>query len=167
MRIPPLYEKPTWQRFFVGVVIGSILSWFVFLYLYGELQDMQLKKIVSLQSEVRNLNDKIDIWKEDYQKLNEQNKKMLTIQDIKVNFTNEKQVKIDSFTKLALKDEAMDELKFLFNKNIETVAESKSLIIRAIENKTITVDDQKYKLTVKQLYLVTTLELYLEIERVT
>lgn len=166
MRIPPLYEKPTWQRFFVGIFFGSIISWFVFLFIFGELQEDQLKEIVKQQSEIKELKNKNQLLEKDFEELNEKNQKQLKVRDISITLTNDKQLKLDSLTTFFLKNGAKEELKHVLNNNIETVVENKELVIKTLENKTFEVDDQKYKLIVKQLYLFTTLELYLEIEKI-
>ncbi|MEI2400973.1 sporulation protein, partial [Paenibacillus phytohabitans] len=55
MRVPPYYQKPGWQRFFAGVVIGALISWIVFLFQFGVLQDNQIKKITQQEDEIKDL----------------------------------------------------------------------------------------------------------------
>lgn len=75
MRIPPYYRDKTWQRFFAGAAIGAVMSWFVFLYLFGTLQEKQVRHIAELQDKIVDLENDIRIWQEDYVKLNKANKK--------------------------------------------------------------------------------------------
>ena len=164
MRIPPFYKSPACQRFLAGAFIGAIISWFIFLFIFGELQEKQLKLIYKQEQTIKDLNDKLEIWKQDYETLNKKNQKKLKVQEISIHFTNEDELKIDSFTKLNLEEGVKEELKNIMNKNIESVAENKELIIKTIENKTFKIDNQKYKAKVEQLYLFTTLDIYLKLE---
>ena len=50
MRIPPYYRKPTWQHFFAGMAIGGVISWFIFLYIFGVWQEDYSKQIKTQQS---------------------------------------------------------------------------------------------------------------------
>lgn len=159
MRIPPYYEKGSWQRFFAGAVIGAIISWIMFAYMFGVYQDTQIKHISKQAQEIKNLQEDIKIWQEDYKKLNEENQKGLTLQEINVKLTNAELYKFDTFRQYQLESEARKELNHLIAKEITTIYESQELIERVIENKTFSIDDKDYQLEVREIYL-----LYTELE---
>lgn len=164
MRIPPYYQYRNWQRFLSGVAIGGFIGWFLFIYIFGEIQEAQVKKIIEQSSEISHLKKEVEIWQNDY---NELNKTELTIQKIEINFVNDKEIKkelkLDSLVLLSLNDAAKNELNNLLKKDVQSAAKIKDLIIKTIENKVFKIDDNSYQLQVKQLVLFTTLELDVKI----
>jgi hypothetical protein len=156
MRIPPYYEKGSWQRFFAGGVFGGILSWIIFAYMFGVYQDIQITHISKQADEIKELKANIEIWQEDYKKLNDENKKGLTLQEIKVKLMNADKYKFDALRKYQLESEARKDISHLIAKEISTIYEDQELIIRAIENRTFTIDDKDYQLEVRGLYLLYT-----------
>jgi hypothetical protein len=164
MRIPPYYRYPTWQRFFAGVVIGAILSWFVFLHLFGVLQEKQVRKIIELQDKIADLENEIRIWQEDYVKQNKINQKKLMVQEISVHLVNAEQYKLDSYTTFRIEESVKEDISHLKAKDIETVYNSRELLKRAIENKTYTINEQPYKLEIHQLFVFTTLSIELKLK---
>ncbi|KAA0549128.1 sporulation protein [Bacillus sp. BGMRC 2118] len=159
MRIPPYYEKGSWQRFFAGCVFGAIFSWIAFAYMFGVYQDTQIKHISKQAQEIKNLREDITIWQEDYKKLNEENQKGLTLQEVKVNLLNAERYKFDGLRELTLESEARKDISHLIAKEISTIYESRELIRKTIENKTFTIDEKDYQLEVRGIYL-----LYTELE---
>jgi hypothetical protein len=165
MRIPPYYEKGSWQRFLAGGVIGGIISWIIFAYMFGVYQDIQIKHITKQADEIRNLKADIEIWKEDYKKLNEENKKGITIQEIKVKLINADKYRFDSLRQLDLESKARNDISHLIAKEISTIYDDKELIIRAIENRSFTIDDKHYQLEVRSIFLLyTNLEIQVEMK---
>lgn len=164
MRIPPYYRYPTWQRFFAGVVIGAILSWFVFLHLFGVLQEKQVRKIIELQDKIADLENEIRIWQEDYVKQNKINQKKLMVQEISVHLVNAEQYKLDSYTTFRIEESVKEDISHLKAKDIETVYNSRELLKRAIENKTYTINERPYKLEIHQLFVFTTLSIELKLK---
>jgi hypothetical protein len=164
MRIPPHYRYPTWQRFFAGVVIGAIISWFIFLHLFGVLQEKQVRKIIELQDKIADLENEIRIWQEDYVKQNKINQKKLMVQEISVHLVNAEQYKLDSYTTFRIEESVKEDISHLKAKDIETVYNSRELLKRAIENKTYTINEQPYKLEIHQLFVFTTLSIELKLK---
>ncbi|WP_374719967.1 sporulation membrane protein YtrI [Parageobacillus toebii] len=164
MRIPPHYNYPTWQRFFAGVVIGALISWFVFLHLFGVLQEKQVRKIIELQDKIADLEDEIRIWQEDYVKQNKINKKKLMVQEISVHLVNAEQYKLDSYTTFRIEESVKEDVSHLKAKDIETVYNSRELLKRAIENKTYTINEPPSKLEIYQMFVFTTLSIELKLK---
>lgn len=165
MRIPPLYEKPGWQRFFAGVAVGALISWLVFLFQFGVLQEKQVQLLTKQQSEINDLEDRNNTLIEDYEKLNEENKSKLKIQDFKVEFANQKKHDLGKLNLHILSDAVMKNLNHLIGKDIESVSKNKELLRQAIE-KEYKLDDKVYKLKTYSIYFDTTLEITLNIELV-
>ncbi|WP_027410174.1 sporulation membrane protein YtrI [Anoxybacteroides tepidamans] len=164
MRIPPYYQSRAWQRFFAGAAIGAIVSWFIFLHLFGILQEKQVRRIAELQDKIVDLQNDIQIWQEDYVKLNKMNKKKLTIQEIRIHLTNAEQYKLDSYMKFRIEESVKEDISHLVAKDIETVYKSKELLKKTIENKTFTINEQAYKLEITELFLFTTLSIELKLK---
>ncbi|MFV8827557.1 sporulation membrane protein YtrI [Alkalihalobacterium sp. APHAB7] len=166
MRVPPYYKRPGWQRFFAGVVIGMIIGWAFFVYEFGTINETLVSEIKKQQITIENLNKDLETLRSVEKKLNEENEKRLTIQELEMYFTNEKQVKLSELTLYELKQKGLNELRFLKGKDIATVASTNELMIKTIENTEFQIGDGRYKLKVEQVYLYTTLKLYMKIERV-
>ncbi|ANB57918.1 putative sporulation membrane protein ytrI [Anoxybacillus sp. B7M1] len=166
MRIPPYYRDKTWQRFFAGAAIGAVLSWFIFLHLFGVLQEKQVRQITELQDKIADLNSDIQIWQEDYIKLNKLNKKKLTVQEIRIQLVNANEYKLDSYMKFHIEESVKEDVSHLVAKDIETVYQSKDLLKKTIENKTYTINEQTYRLEITELFLFTTLSIELKLKPV-
>ncbi|WP_216828920.1 sporulation membrane protein YtrI [Alkalihalobacterium elongatum] len=166
MRVPPYYKRPGWQRFFAGVMIGIIIGWVFFVYEFGTINETLVSEIKKQQITIDSLKKDIETLRSVEKKLNEENEKRLTIQELEMYFTNEKQVKLSELTLYELKQKGLNELRFLKGKDIATVASTNELMIRTIENTEFQIGDSRYKLKVEQVYLYTTLKLYMKIQRV-
>ncbi|WP_017726597.1 sporulation membrane protein YtrI [Halalkalibacterium ligniniphilum] len=163
MRVPPYYRRPGWQRFFAGVIIGAICGWVFFLYNFGTIHEELVIRISKQQIELKNQRDTIEELRSEQQQKNEENQRRLTLQRIEVTFTNERKLRLNQLTLYELNQQAINELKFLEQKNIETVASMKDLMVSTIENKVFQINEHRYQLDVQEVYLFTTLQLYVEI----
>ncbi|GIN22079.1 MAG TPA: sporulation protein [Bacillus bacterium] len=165
MRIPPLYRHPVWQRFFAGAAVGGCISWLVFLFMFGTIQQKNSTIIERQAIRIKELNGYIQILEEDYQKLNQKNEDMLTIQEI--------EVKIQNFERYGIKDRlgiykaeesVKEDLRSLIAKDLTTVYKNKEVIKKTVENKTLNINGKQYRLIVKELYFYTTISLVLEMK---
>jgi hypothetical protein len=163
MRVPPYYKRPGWQRFFAGVIIGMVIGWFFFIYEFGIVQEKLVTEIKKHESTIEDQEKDIEILRSDQDELNKENQKKLTVQEVKVYFKNDKDLKLSELSIHELRSKVENELKPVKNKNIETVANTKELLFQTIENTTYDVNDKRYQVTVKELYLFTTLEIFVEI----
>ncbi|OLO40262.1 hypothetical protein BTR23_07155 [Alkalihalophilus pseudofirmus] len=165
MRVPPYYKRPGWQRFFAGIIIGMIIGWVFFVYEFGTINETLVSEIKKQQITIDSLKQDIETLRSVEKKLNEENEKKLTIQELEMYFTNEKQVKLSELTLYELKQKGLNELRFLKGKDIATVSATEELMIRTIENTVFEIGDNRYKLKVEQVHLYTTLVLHMKIER--
>ncbi|OEH91849.1 sporulation membrane protein YtrI [Bacillus solimangrovi] len=164
MRVPPYYRDPKWQRFFAGTFIGMVVSWGVFLFIFGQMQDEQILTLSEQRNKITQLNQEIQMWKEDVEHLNNENKKKLIVEDIVIELTNAKELKLDLLTVQLLKDAIQGELQPLLKQNIATIVENKNFLFKTIENKIYDFDQSQYTVKVKYLFLSTTLEVHVEVQ---
>lgn len=163
MRIPPYYKKPGWQRFFSGIIIGMLIGWFFFIYQFGIVQEKLVNQIKKQEITIKEQRDDIEILRSDQDELNKENQKKLTIQEIKVYFKNDKELKLSELSLHELRSKVENELKSVKNKNIETVATTRELLYQMIENTTYVINDKRYQVTVKDVWVYTTLEIFVDI----
>jgi hypothetical protein len=166
MRAPPEKISPRWAIFFVGVFFGAVISWLFFIYNYGITQEQQVRNLVKMQVEIDDLKREQEVLFENTERLNKENKKNLTVQEIKIQLINTKQYKINQFTSLLLVKDVKDDLSHLLTQDIRSVARNKELLRRAIENKVYQKDDKRYKLEIQTIYFDTVLEITLKIRNV-
>jgi len=163
MRIPPYYRKPSWQRFLAGAAIGGIISWFIFLFIFGEWQEKYSKLINEQKKVIDKLEDDKKIWQEDFKELNTKNQEQLTIQDIKIKIKNSEKYKMDSFSVFEIENQLIEDINMMKAKDIDTVYKSRELIKKIIENKVFKVNEKRYRVEVKEMVIYTTLSIQLEI----
>jgi hypothetical protein len=164
MRIPPLYRRPAWQRFFGGMAIGGMISWCIFLYIFGVWQEQNTELIQKQEKEIVDLKEEKKIWQEKYKEINKRNIEQLTIQKINIKITNWEKYKLDSLSVLETEDAVRDDISIMIAKDMETVYKSKDLLKKIIENKQIKINDKRYKLKVKEMVFYTALSIQLEIQ---
>lgn len=162
MRIPPFYRQPSWQRFFAGVVIGVLISWSQFFYMFGVQQEKQIRTLQEQKELIKDLHEKIAIWEEDYQKLNDQNEERLTIQEVKVRITNGKNYNLDTLSIAEAEDVIRDDLASLIAKDVKTIYNGKVLLKKSIENKFIEINKKRYRLEVVEMMFYT--DMYIEVK---
>ncbi|MFC5774659.1 sporulation membrane protein YtrI [Ectobacillus antri] len=165
MRIPPLYRFPLWRVAFASMVIGGIISWGIFLFVYGELQEKQQRLLLMQQNEINQLEKAYHHLMEDKQRSNEEIRKTLTVQDIQIEIINHDELRLDSLAVHSLTTDIKGELQNLLNKSVSTVADHKELLCKAIENKIYKRDEFLYRFEVRTIYFDTTLNISLKIGR--
>lgn len=165
MRIPPLYRHPVWQRFFAGAAVGGCISWLIFLFMFGAIQQKNSTLIEKQALQIKELKGYIQIWQEDYQELNKRNEEMLTIQELDVKILNFERYDINDRQSIYEVEESVKEdLKSLIAKDLTTVYKNREIIKKTIENKIVNINGKQYRLVVKELFFYTTISLVLEIK---
>lgn len=165
MRIPPYYRQRSWQRFFAGALIGGLISWVIFLFMFGVLQEKQTWLIETQRGDINDLKNDISHWQEEFQQLNKENSELLTVQDIKLKIVNAKDYRIkDSLSIYEAEEEIKGDLSPLLAKDLESVYKNKELIKKTIENKTLRINDKRYKVKVKEIFFYTEIQIILELE---
>jgi len=164
MRIPPLYRRPSWQRFFAGMAIGGAISWCIFLYIYGVWQEENTELIQKQQENIVDLNNEKKIWQEEYKELNKRNIEQLTVQKINIKIINAEKYKLDPLSVLETENSVRDDISIMLAKDLETVYKSKDLIKKVIENKPVKINKKRYTLKVKEMVIYTNVTIQLEIQ---
>lgn len=165
MRIPPLYRHPVWQRFLAGTAVGGCISWLVFLFMFGTIQQKTSTIIEKQALQIKELRGYIQIYQEDFQELNKKNEEMLTIQEIDVEIHNFERYKISDRQSIFEAEESIKEdLKSLIAKDLTTVYQNKEIIKKTVENKILKINGKSYELAVQEMYFYTTVRLVLEIK---
>jgi hypothetical protein len=164
MRIPPYYRKRSWQRFLAGVAIGGLISWFIFLYIFGEWQEKYSKQIKKQEEDIADLIQDKKIWQEEYKELNKKNQKQLTIQDIKIKVKNSDKYKLDSFSVFEIEKQIKEDINIMEAKDLDTVYKSRELIKKIIENKVFKINEKRYRAEVKEMVIYTTLSIQVDIK---
>ncbi|MFK2824650.1 sporulation protein [Bacillus sp. B190/17] len=165
MRVPSLYNKPKVRWLLSGAAIGFCISWLLFLYMFGAMQERQAVLLEKQKNHMNNLKVQLSIWQEEYQELNKKNLHKLTVQDIEVDIMNYKKYGIDDAQSIfSAKEQIKEDLSVLYAKDLETVYSHKELIRQTIENKTLKINKRNYSLHVKEWYFYTTIHIQLEME---
>jgi hypothetical protein len=164
MRIPPLYKSPAWQRFFAGMAVGGVISWCIFLYIFGVWQERNTELLRKQAQDIVDLNEEKKIWQEEYKEINKRNIEQLTVQKINIKITNWEKYKLDSLSVLETEDSVRDDISMMIAKDMETVYKSKDLLKKIIEHKPVKINDKRYRLKVKEMVFYTNLSIQLEIQ---
>lgn len=164
MRIPAKDQMREWRRLFVGMALGAIISWLIFLYIYGEWQEEYSKTIKEQREDIRTLEKEKEIWQEDIQKLNKENEDKLTIQQINVKIINHEKYNLDLFSVHEFEEAIKEDIRTLLTKDIETAYKSRELIRRTIENRSFVAHDKRYRLQIKEVVYYTTLSIELNLQ---
>lgn len=162
MHIPPYHKRRSWQIFILGLLMGSLIAYFVLVFMYGKMYEAILTENIALQAEVRELTQQNEALVNDKEKL--QAKSTLTVQTITIHFINEKQFRFDQLIVHQLNDLIKQELRDIIGKDVRTVSESSQLLISLIENKKYTVDDLSYHFIVRKLTIAEEMTLDLEVK---
>ena len=163
MRVPTYHRKPTWQQFFAGMAIGGAISWCIFLYIYGVWQEEYSIKIKKQKEDIIELENDKRIWMEEFAALNKKSIEQMTVQDIKIRIINSDKYELDSLSVLQIEDGVKEDISMMIAKDLETVYKSRDLLRRAIENKAIKVNNKRYRLEVREIFIYTTLSIRLDI----
>jgi hypothetical protein len=164
MRIPPFYKLPSWQRFFSGMVVGGIISWMIFIYMFGVMHENQTKLIEEQKNEISKYKNTLSYLQEEYKQLNEENEEQLTIQEVKIKIVNPTKTKVELLSIHETEDRLSGDLRSLINKDLESVYGTRDLIKKIIENKTVELNDKSFTFKVREIYFWTTTQITLELE---
>ncbi|WP_068674662.1 sporulation membrane protein YtrI [Oceanobacillus sp. Castelsardo] len=162
MHIPPYYKKPSWQRFFVGAVLGGIIAYVILLYMHGSMYESLLEENQQLKSKISELTLQNEALTKSNEDLNEKTNKSPIVESIEINIDNWEKYKLDRLTVYELEELVKDEINHLVGEKVSIVAESDFLLERAIENKSYKLNDVTYYFNTSKMIISETLKLTLE-----
>ncbi|WP_242145525.1 MULTISPECIES: sporulation membrane protein YtrI [unclassified Bacillus cereus group] len=165
MRVPSASTAKRWYLFLAGAAVGGVISWFIFLYIYGIFQQEQASQLAEQKYIINKQEEKLRVLLEDQDKLNKENKRLLTIQEIKIKIINGEKYDLDNLTLENMTTSIHNDLQHLLTKNIQSIAKNKELLKKLIENKTYKHYDRMYRFKVDMISFDTVLEISVHIEK--
>jgi len=162
MHIPPVYKRPSWQRFLIGVVVGVVVAYVIMLFMYGTIYEQIVQENSELRASNKELTNFNDALLEDKEEAEEQEAKPYTIEQIDIMIENEKELRLDRLATHQLEELITDEIDLIIGKSVQSTAENNELLIAAIENKTFKIDGFSYSFEVSRFILYSTAKITLK-----
>jgi len=162
MRMPNETQIKKWHHFIGGLIIGAIVAYIIFIFMYGQLHKQLLTDKYTLETEISELESQNERLLQDKQDLDEQANKTIVVEKIDINIMNEKDLRIDRLVSHQLIDLLKDDIEHLLGQDITIVEQSVELLISTIENKPLTIQDMTYEFTVERLVISSQLKLSLK-----
>jgi hypothetical protein len=165
MKIPPIQLWKVWRRFFTGMAIGGIISWSIFVFIFGVWQERLTKEINEQIERINTLEEEKKIWQDEFAALNKKTQEKMTVQDIKIKITPKSadKLNIDGYSRIKVEENVKDDLNLMIAKDLETVYKSRELLKRVVENKSVKINNKRYRLEVEDIYIYTTLNIQISI----
>ena len=159
MHVPRYHKKPGWQRFLVGMLFGALISYWVVIFMYGTMYQEKVIENSKLHEELNDAENRIQALEKDNEDLNEKSKQKIVIEEIELEILNAKELKIDMLLQNELESLVKEEIKDIIGKDLLMVAESDTLLLSSIENKSYKVDDFSYDFEIKRLIIAPTVRI--------
>ena len=121
--------KKRWYLVLAGAAVGRV-ELVYFLYIYGVFQEEQASKIAEQREIIEKQEAKLHVLLEDQEKLNTENKRLLTIQEIKIKLINREKYDLDNLTLENMTTSIHNDLQHLLTKNIQSIAKIKTYLKR-------------------------------------
>lgn len=163
VHIPPLYKRESWQRFMAGTFVGAILAFCVFVYMYGQLYENWVEENLELHAALQELNSNYKALEENNKELDQKYQQKVTISSIKITITNQEKLDLDRLIAREFEEKIKAEMTEIIGRDVESLSENYSLLIKTIENKTYRIDDFSYQAEVKHLFITEVLSLQIEL----
>lgn len=161
MHIPPYYKLPSWQRFIIGIVTGGVISYAIFIFMYGSMYEKLYEANLELQSKVSELQSHNDSLLQDKEDLDEKTKQQSLVERIEISIINQEELRLDRLIIHQLDHMIKEEINHVIGKDIQTISDSDLLLISTIENKEFSIDDFTYFFEVRRLIISDTVKLIL------
>lgn len=161
MHFSPYHKKKSWQRFLIGILIGSILAYCILLFMYGSMYEKLIDSNYDLQSQLIELKNQNEALLQDNKEIDEKNRAPQTVERIEITIANAKQLQLDRLTIRQLDELIKAEINHIIGNDIQLLNESHQLLQAAIENKSFKIDDATYSFDIKMLVISSTLKLTL------
>ncbi|GAB2569809.1 sporulation membrane protein YtrI [Gracilibacillus alcaliphilus] len=165
MHIPPYYKRPGWQRFLAGIACGTIIGYFIFLYMFGSFQERWIEENLTLRTRYQELNQNYKTLLENHRALDQQTKEGVGIKEIKIDFLNLEQLRMENDRLMIhqLEEAITLEAGQAIGKKVQDMDESIDFLIATIENKTFRIDDFQFQAEISRIIISETLYLSIEL----
>src|SRR5690625_126894 len=163
MHFFPFHKNKQWQRFFAGLLIGAIISYTIFIYMFGQLLEKRIEENLELRTENQELHLTKRTLTENLSDLNQKYQAELFIQSIAIIIANAEELKLDRFSVLELEELIHDEVSDIVGSEIKTFQNHYPLLIRTVENKTFNVNHFSYHAEVRHLFINEQSEIHVEL----
>ncbi|SEO85167.1 hypothetical protein SAMN04488134_11454 [Amphibacillus marinus] len=164
MHVPPYYKRKDWQRFMVGVFVGGMIGYLVFLFMYGEIMERFIEENLRVRTERQELQLAYDTLEQNLTDLNQKYQEQLTINSIKIVINNAEVFKLDRFMLHELGELIKAEVNDIIGKEVVTLNDYYPILIRMIENKAYKIDGFSYQAKVAQLFINEQTEIHIELD---
>jgi len=145
--------------FLIGVCIGGIIAYGIFVYMHGKMYENLLEQNIELRAEVSELTNRNETLIKDQKNLDEKSHELSTIEHIEITIHNEKEMEFDRLESLDLAERMKKEVHHIIGKEISEISEHDQLLISSIENKPFQVGDYFYYFRVYQLTIANTVKI--------
>lgn len=162
MHIPPFYKSKPWQYIFIGALFGSIISYFIIIFMYGKMYESLVEKNIELELEVSELKARNEALLEDNKDLGENSSETVTVESIEVHFINARDLRLDRLITHQFEEMVTEEINHVVGQDLDVVSASDELLISTIENKAFTIDDFTYYFEVVKLTISKKITISLE-----
>lgn len=145
-------------RNFVFLIMGIYVGIFISLYFHGNQIDELMDKNEKLALELKTSQDKVNT----YEQAAEKRTQKQLIRSVKFHFQEE----LESFIETELLKVLMDETHFLIGKKVDDVGKSPEFIEQLLNKKIFKAKDKKFEITVKTIYIQSTIEIRTSVKEI-
>jgi len=155
MHIPPFYKRRHWQVFLLGCIIGSIISYGLFLFMYGKMYQSLYVEHAKISSELQDVTRQNEALKKDNEQLESTD---YVIESIHIRFSPNKKLRLNRLQLVTLENMMKEELEEIIGKSVRSIAENDDILIAMLENKRFTIGDDSFQCTTKKLFITDKVE---------
>lgn len=164
MYIPHHFKTKKGQLFILGLVLGAVIAYLLFTFMYGKMYEQLLEKNIALTTEITELTEQNKALLKDKEDISEQSEEHITVQSIHLSFQNPTDLKLDRLMLHQFDEILLREISHIIGQNIDTLSENDQLLISTIENKSITLDELTYSFEVSRLIIAQQVKITLNVK---
>lgn len=143
-------------RYIVFFIMGAYIGFFFCIINYADQIDNLMEKNEKLSLEIKNYHIESEALKKEI----EERKQNKLVRSIKFHINDE----IDSFSETELLEKLIDETHFLIGKEIADISENPDYIYYLLNQRIYEVNEKKYEIRVRFIYIQATTEIWIYIE---
>ncbi len=165
MRVPQAHLFQRYARYIVFFILGMVTGAVIFVYIYGETMDRILWENRHLISKNNALQDEIEALEEDNDALNKQNQQTPVVKRIQIDIEKNPD-DTDEFIDTEVADLLREDIKFLINMPLESIAETADALYNLIDDKTYEIEQQEIDVEVHSIIIYSTLTIKVSLHKV-